>query len=124
MGRLTRNTQFHETCCTRMPPSSGPVAGASAVGSTRIADAFTRSAGGKVRISIEVPTGVSSPPPMPWTNRKKTSSLKLVDTPHSTEAAVNSARAKSRTLRLPKRSPIHPEAGMKTASDTRNEIDT
>ena len=54
---------------TSQPPSTGPRAGAIAVGTVSTADACARSFGGKARNSIVVPTGVNMPPPMPWSKR-------------------------------------------------------
>ena len=119
MGRLTKNTHRHERLVTNRPPSTGPMAGAMAVGTVRMLEARTRSLGGKVRNSMAMPTGVNIPPPTPWRTRKNTSWERLSDSPHRTEAPVNTAMAKSSTRLDPKRSPSHPAAGMKMARLTR-----
>ena len=54
----------------------------------RMLDARTRSAGGKTRKSIAIPTGVMSPPPMPCMTRKRTSSPRFWASPHSADAIV------------------------------------
>ena len=66
MGRFTKKTHRHDSWVTSRPPSTGPTAGATAVGTVRMLAARTRSAGGKVRNSMAMPTGVSIPPPTPW----------------------------------------------------------
>jgi hypothetical protein len=119
MGRLTKNTQRHDRSVTNRPPRTGPRAGATAVGTTRMLDARTRSSGGKVRYSMAMPTGVSIPPPTPWMTRKMTSSVALPARPQRTDAPVNIAMANSSTRFDPRRSPNHPAAGMKTARLTR-----
>ena len=56
---------------TIRPPSTGPSAGANMVGIIMSVDARARSAGGKARNSIAMPTGVSIPPPTPCSTRKR-----------------------------------------------------
>ena len=108
IGRLTKNTHRHERVVTNRPPSTGPRAGATAVGTVRMLEARTRSAGGKTRNSMAMPTGVSMPPPTPCSTRKPTSSARLSASPHSTEAPVKTAMAKRRTRLVPMRSPSQP----------------
>ncbi len=36
-----------------------------------------------------MPMGISMPPPMPWSTRKKISSPRFWETPHSIDATVN-----------------------------------
>ena len=82
-------------------------------------DARTRSDGGNARYSIAMPTGAMSPPPAPWMTRKTTSWPRLPAAPHRADAPVKSTMAISSIRRPPKRSPSHPDAGMKTARLTR-----
>jgi len=89
------------------------------VGMIKIEAAFARSAGGKARNNMAVPTGVSMPPPTPWRTLKAINSLSDVARPQRMEAPVNAASAKRNTRLVPILSPIHPEAGMKTASPSR-----
>ena len=65
IGTLTKNTQRHEKLVTRKPPSTGPTAGATVVPRVRMLAARTRSAGGKTRKSMAIPTGAIMPPPAP-----------------------------------------------------------
>ena len=101
----------------------GPRAGAKVVGTVRMAEARTRSRGGKARNSMARPTGANMPPPTPWRTRNPTSSARLVAVPHSADAAVNTAMAPSRILLAPNRSPNHPDAGMNVARLTRKAIE-
>ncbi len=64
---------------------------------------------------MAVPTGVIIPPPTPWRTRNSTSSVRLWASPQSADATVNVAMAKRNVRFVPKRSPIHPEAGIHTA---------
>ena len=68
---------------------------------------------------MAVPTGVSMPPPTPWTTREITSCSTDCDSPHAIEAAVNNPSAKRKVRLVPMRSPIHPDAGIHTARLTR-----
>ena len=81
--------------------------------------ALARSIGGKARNNIAAPTGTSMPPPTPCSTRNATSWPRLWACPHSADANVNIARAKRNTRLVPKRSPIHPDAGMNTASESK-----
>ena len=108
---------------TSSPPSTGPRAGASVVGTVRMAEALMRSSGGNTRNSIAIPTGASMPPPAPCRTRNATSSPRLDASPHSAEAAVKTAMAVSSTRLPPKRSPSQPEAGIATARATRKAIE-
>ena len=78
---------------TSQPPTTGPSAGASTVGTMSTVDAFARSIGGNARNNIAVPTGTSIPPPTPWSNRNAMSSFRLLAIPHNADAAVNIASA-------------------------------
>ena len=78
-----------------------------------------RSAGPNARNIIAMPTGISSPPPIPCTARNATSCGSDVAIPQSADAAVNSPMAPSITLLAPNRSPTQPDAGIATASVTR-----
>ena len=89
------------------------------VGTVRMLAARTRSAGGKTRYSMAMPTGAIIPPPAPWMTRKRTSSVMFWANPHRTEPRVKTAMAINSTRLPPKRSPSQPEAGMKTARLTR-----
>ena len=104
---------------TNHPPTTGPSAGASTVGMMSTVDALARSIGGKARNSIAVPTGTSIPPPTPWRMRNTVSSVIEFAVPHSIDAPVNITSANRYTFLVPNRSPIQPDAGIHTASDSR-----
>ena len=61
------------------------------------------------------PTGFIMAPPRPCRMRKATSMGRFVAMPQSADPAVNSTIAAQITLRMPKRSAIQPEIGMKIA---------
>lgn len=85
------------------------------MGIIRIEAALARSFGGKARKSIAVPTGVSMPPPTPWSTRKAMSDSRLQASPQASEALVKMTSAVMKIFFVPKRSPNQPEIGMTTA---------
>ncbi len=95
------------------------MAGASVVPTVMMLAARTRSAGGKTRKSMAIPTGAIIPPPAPCRTRKATSWVMFCASPQSTEPMVKTTMAVSSTRLPPKRSPSHPDAGMNTARLTR-----
>ena len=103
---------------TNSPPMTGPIAGARAVGTTRMADARTRSACGNARNSMVRPTGVMRPPPIPCRIRNATISSRLPASPHRAEATVKIAMEPSSSWRGPMRSPSHAATGMDSATLT------
>jgi hypothetical protein len=72
---------------------------------------------------MAIPTGASMPPAAPCRIRNTISSPRLDASPHSAEAAVNSAIAASSTRLPPYLSPSHPDAGMVIARLTRKAIE-
>ena len=104
---------------TSSPPRIGPSAGASVVGTVRMLEARTRSAGGNTRNSMASPTGAISPPPAPCSTRKMSSCASDCAAPHSADATVKTAIAASSTRLPPNRSPSQPDAVMNTARLTR-----
>ena len=124
MGTFTKKIQCHETFVTRNPPRTGPTAGATTVGMVSTVAAAPRSFGGKARNSIAVPTGVSMPPPTPCRMRNATRDSTFHARPHRADANVNIVSANMNVFFVPKRSPIHPDAGIQTASDRRYPVTT
>ena len=60
-------------------------------------------------------SGMSGPPPMPWSTRARSSTFRFGASPHSTEATVN-ATVQRRKKRLRPRMPAsQPVAGRTTA---------
>ena len=88
---------------------------ATTAGIMTIIAALARSAGGKARNSIAMPTGVSIPPPTPWSTRNRISCPIEDDIEHSNEPRVNAARANRKIRFVPNRSPSQPDAGIHTA---------
>ncbi len=108
----------------RNPPSGGPRAGISAVGTIRIRPRPARSCGAKARNSSVIPTGVSSPPATPWTARAAASEPRLGAAAHRAEARVKALSAPRKTRFTPYRSPSLPATGRPRARPTRKAVST
>ncbi len=106
------------------PPSGGPSAGISAVGTISTFASFIRSCGGNARNSNVIPTGVNNPPARPCTARATTSVVRSGARPQTAEASVNAASAPRKTRFVPNRSPSQPATGSPTASATRKAVST
>ncbi len=63
-----------------------------------------------------MPSGMIIPPPAPWSTRKTTSSVVLVDRPHKAEPAVNRISEIMYIRRAPNRSAAQPLTGITAAS--------
>ena len=64
-----KKIQFQLTCSVIRPPTSGPIASASAETPAQMPIALPRSRGGKVAVMIESVAGFISAPPTPCTTR-------------------------------------------------------
>ncbi len=124
IGTFTKNSQCQERCSVSSPPSGGPSAGISAVGTISTLASFIRSCGGNARNSSVIPTGVNSPPARPCTALATTSVSRSGARPQTAEAIVNAVSAPRNTRFVPNRSPSHPATGNPTASATRKAVST
>ncbi len=71
----------------------GPRIGPSSIGTPRIAIRRPIRCGPAALVMIIIPSGISMPPPRPWTTRKAISALMLHAVAHSTEPSVNNVIA-------------------------------
>ena len=101
------------------PPSSGPLAGANVVGTTRMPAAFDRSCWGKARNTIVCETGIRKPPPIPCSARNRIRLSMFQAIAQSSEPPVKKASARMKMRFVPKRSPAQPLTGMATATASR-----
>ena len=101
------------------PPKGGPMIGPKSAGTVSIDMARTSSDFGTARSRTSRPTGTIIAPPMPWTMRASTSSHRFMDAPQHTEPSVKTRIAARNTVRVPNRSAVQPDSGMKIASDRR-----
>ena len=74
---LTKKIQFQLRCSVSSPPTSGPIASASAETPAQMPIAMPRSWGGNVAAMIESVAGFISAAPTPWTMRAAISTSPL-----------------------------------------------
>ena len=97
------------------PPSTGPMIGASRVGTPRMDITRPIRWGPAALAMIVWPTGMIMPPPTPWSTRKK---IRLSDdqaSPHRAEPTVNRTSDVIQVRLAPNRSTVHPDIGMTMA---------
>ncbi len=70
IGTLTKNTDPHQKCSSRMPLDKGPIAPPAPANPAQIAIALPRSSGGKTTVMIDSVAGITSAAPTPITERK------------------------------------------------------
>src|SRR5215217_67881 len=68
-GRLRRKIDCQETCSTRKPPITGPIASAAALTPAQVPIALPRSRGGNAFVMIESVAGIMNAAPTPCTAR-------------------------------------------------------
>ena len=107
-GRLMKKIDCHETCSTRKPPTTGPIASASAETPAHVPIALPRSCGGKAFVMIDRVAGIMNAAPTPWRARPATSHAWLCEKPMNALEAANNTTPKRKTLRRPKMSPSRP----------------
>ena len=90
-GTLTKKIQFQLMCSVIRPPTSGPIASASAETPAQIPIAVPRWRGGNVAVMIESVAGFISAAPTPCTTRAAISTPPLPARPHASEASVKTA---------------------------------
>ena len=69
IGRLMRKIQCHEALSIRAPPRIGPKIGPSSIGMPSTAITRPTRSGPAARVRIVMPSGMSMPPPRPWSTR-------------------------------------------------------
>jgi hypothetical protein len=109
-GRLRKKIDCHETLSTRKPPTTGPMASASALTPAQVPIALPRSSGGNALEMIESVPGIMNAAPMPWTARPPTSQASLCEKPmkplDSAKVTTPKRNIRRRTNRSPRRPPV------------------
>ena len=90
-GRLIRKIQCQLATSISNPPMVGPKTGASRIGMPAALITRPRCLGPAALITIIWPTGITSPPPMPWSTRKAISELADQARAQSSEPSVKSS---------------------------------
>ena len=86
IGTLIQNTADHETCSTRKPPSSGPIARPRPEIPAQMPIAVGSCFRGKAATRIESESGFSSAPPTPCSERAAISWVSVVESAQAAEA--------------------------------------
>ena len=105
-----------ETSSVRKPPSTGPIASASAETPAQVPIAMPRCFGGNALVTIESVAGIISAPPMPWTTRLTTSEAVSGASPAVADESENSVTPTRKVRRRPKMSPSLPPVARNTAN--------
>ena len=98
---LTKKIQCQLRCSVSRPPTSGPIASASAETPAQMPIAIPRSLGGKVAAMIESVAGFISAAPAPCTTRAAISMLPLSARPHQSDATVKTTIPITNSSRRP-----------------------
>ena len=110
-----KKIQFQLICSVITPPTSGPIASASAETPAQMPIAIPRCRGGKVAVMIESVAGFISADPAPCTTRAPIRKPALGASPHASEAAVKITSPTMKMNRRPKRSASLPPVSISTA---------
>ena len=98
---------------------TGPNTGASSIGTPITLMTRPMRCGPAARARIACPSGISKPPPKPWSTRKTISASIDHAAPASAEPAMNRSSAASQTRLAPKRSLAQPVSGITLAKASR-----
>ena len=93
IGTLIRKIQCQLATSISQPPRIGPKIGPSSMGTPSTAITRPTRSGPAARVMIVMPTGISMPPPSPWSTRKTVSISMLDAAAHSAEPAAKSSTA-------------------------------
>ena len=116
IGTLMRNTELHEKCSTRNPPSSGPSTAAMPAVADHRPIALPRSSTGKTMVMIDSVAGMMKAPPTPMNARVAISWVELSDIAASSDPRPNTTRPNCSAPTRPKRSPSAPAVRSRPAN--------
>ncbi len=116
IGTLMRKIDCHETCSTRNPPTTGPIASATALMPAQVPIALPRSCGGKALVMIDSVAGIMNAAPTPWAARPMTSQAAVWEKAMKRLDAPNTATPTRNQRRRPKMSPVRPPVTSRTAN--------
>jgi hypothetical protein len=100
----------------RNPPTTGPIASASALTPAHVPIVMPRCSAGNACVMIDSVAGIMNAAPIPWTARNATSTASLGAKPIARLEAPNTATPNRKSLRRPKMSPSRPPVTMSTAN--------
>ena len=114
-GTLTKKIDCHDTCSTRKPPSSGPIASARPETPAQVPIALPRSSGGNALEMIDRVPGIIRAAPLPCSRRPTTSQVCVCAKPMNALLQANTTTPMRNTVRRPKMSPRRPPVTSRTA---------
>ena len=100
-GTLTKKIDCHDTCSTRKPPSSGPIASARPETPAHVPIALPRSSGGNALEMIDRVPGIISAAPPPCSRRPTTSQVCVWAKPMNALLQANTTTPVRNTVRRP-----------------------
>ena len=117
-GTLRKKIDCQETCSTRKPPTTGPMASASALTPAQVPIARPRSWGGKALEMIDSVAGIMNAAPTPWRARKPISQASDCEKPMRALDRPKTTTPNRNMRRRPKMSPRRPPVTSSTAKDS------
>jgi hypothetical protein len=116
IGGLRKKIARQLTCSVRKPPTTGPIASASALTPAQVPIAIPRWWGGNACVMIDSVAGIMNAAPMPWTARKMTSAVSSGASPIAMLDRPNTTTPNRNIIRRPKMSPSRPPVTSSTAN--------
>ena len=116
IGGLMKKIARQLTCWVRKPPTTGPMASASALTPAQVPIALPRWWAGKAWVMIDSVAGIMNAAPMPWIARKATSVVSVGAKPIARLESPNTATPNRNIRRRPKMSPSRPPVTISTAN--------
>ena len=115
-GRLRKKIARQETYSVSAPPTTGPMASASADTPAQVPIALPRSSAGNVTVMIESVAGIMNAAPTPWMARPATSQPWSGARPMAALDSANTTTPNRNILRRPRMSPSRPPVTSRTAN--------
>ena len=116
IGGLMKKIARQLTYSVRKPPTTGPIASASALTPAHVPIAVPRCSAGNAWVMIASVAGIMNAAPTPWTARKATRSVSLGANPIARLDRPNTVTPNRNILRRPKMSPRRPPVTSSTAN--------
>jgi hypothetical protein len=115
IGTLRKKTHSHPMPSVIAPPTKGPIATAPPIVPPKMPNAVPRSCGGNAPAISAAEQANMHAAPAPWTARARLSISGSVESPHKSDAALNTPRPTTKTRRRPTRSASEPKLSRNAA---------
>ena len=116
IGGLIQKIARQLTYSVKKPPSTGPIASASALTPAHVPIAVPRCSAGNAWVMIDSVAGIMNAAPTPWTARNRTSVVSVGAKPIAALEIPNTATPNRNMRRRPKMSPSRPPVTISTAN--------